>query len=98
MTDQAPERRESWWRKQITMGNLLAIAAILAGLIAAQTRAEMTATELAKRVGTVEARLDKGEFMRTDVANEKLDRIRDQIGDLKESITSGFARLERAVR
>jgi hypothetical protein len=49
-------------------------------------------------MGTVESRLDKGEFMRSDVAIEKIDGLKGQITDVKEQIEKGFARLERAVK
>lgn len=93
-----PPSRTSWWGKQITVGNLLAVGAVLAGLVIGQTRAEMTDVQLAQRVGSVEARLDKGEFMRTELAAEKFDGLKDQIADVKDQIDKGFARLERVVR
>jgi hypothetical protein len=98
LTDRPDRRTASWWSKQITVGNLMAVGAVLAGLIIAQTRAEMTDAQIAQRVGTVEARLDKGEFMRTELAVEKIDGLKIQISDVKDQIEKGFARIERAVR
>lgn len=99
MTEDVVERRaESWWRKQINVGNLLAVGAVIAGLVVAQTRAEMTDVALAQRIGAMESRLDKGEFMRSDVATEKLEGIKSQIADVKDQMANGFARVERALR
>ncbi len=98
LTDRPDRRGDGWWRKQITVGNLMAVGAVLAGLIIAQTRAEMTDAQLAHRVGAVEARLEKGEFMRSDVAIEKIDGLKLQIADVKDQIEKGIARIERAVR
>lgn len=98
MTDPTIERRQPWWKGQVTVGNVAAIAAFIFGLGLAQARSEFAAAAIAQRVGAVESRLDRGDFMRADVAEEKLESIKGQIANLKESVDNGFARVERAVR